>query len=374
MSSDYKVPYTTILDIQPCPNADRLALATVYGWQVVIPKDKFSVGSKIIYVPIDSILPKNIEDLIFGPDAKVKLHNRRVRQIRLRGSVSQGMLVSPSEISTIVNLNKVSLETDLADILGITKYEPPVKESNGPNEPRLRKRKDTPNFHSYNGLQNIKWNTTMFKEGDEVVIQCKLHGTNSRAALLPYVPTTIWQKILNKLGLSPKVFKAYGSNRVDISAKSTYKGFFGSDIYGDVFRKIDVFSKLELGETVFGEIIGPGIQKGYSYGLKEHHFVLFDVKKMDIDGNQYWMSPKDVEYFAKVRGFEFVPVLYEGPYNKTLAYQLTLGPSEYGDKSEKVREGIVVKSATRYDIEGNKQALKWVSEAYLDDKTNTDDH
>ena len=92
------------------------------------------------------------------------------------------------------------------------------------------------------------------------------------------------------------------------------------------------------------------------------------------DGTQVWLTPDEVEMFAKDRGFEFVPVLYRGPFNKELTYSLTKGKSEYNDKSEKVREGVVIKAAKNYCVEGNKQALKWVSEDYLNDPTNTDDH
>lgn len=373
-NSNHKVPYTTILDIQPHPNADRLVLGTIYGWQVVLPKDKFKIGSKIIFIPIDSILPSKVESLLFDKNSKIKLNKSRVRQIKIRSSVSQGMAVDPSELSSIVNLDKVSLETDLSKILGISKYEPPATISRSPAGIKLRRNSDTPNFHAYNGLQNIKWNTTMFKEGDPVVIQCKLHGTSSRAALLPFIATSIWSKILNLFGLAPKVFKAYGSNRVDISAKSSYKGFYNEDIYGKVFDKLDVFSKLKIGETVFGEIVGPGIQKNYSYGLKDHVFALFDVKILNADGTQTWIKPDEVEAFAKERGFTMVPILYKGPFNKELAYQLTKGSSEFNDKSEKVREGIVIKSAENYSIEGNKQALKWVSEDYLSNTENSDNH
>lgn len=375
MSSDYKVPYTTILDIQPHPNADRLVLGIIYGWQIVLPKDKYEVGSKIIFVPIDSILPEKIESLLFNKESKIKLNKSRVRQIKIRGSVSQGMVVDPAELSSIVNLDRIQLETDLSGILNIQKYDPPVKEiRSNTNAPKSRKAFANPNFHRYNGIQNIKWNTTMFKEGDEVRIQCKLHGTSSRLGLLPYVTNTFWKKIKKFFGFAPAHEHCYGSNNVDISSSPSYVGWYGTDLYGVMFNKIDAFNKIRPNETIFGEIIGPGIQKGYTYGLKEHHFVLFDVKKLQPDGSQVWLNPDEVEAYAKERGFEMVPILYKGPYNKELAYQLTKGPSEYNDKSEKVREGIVIKAAKNYSIEGNKQALKWISEDYLNDFTNTDEH
>jgi len=375
--SGYKVPYTKILDIQPHNNAERLEVATVYGFQVITQKGKYKVGDKIIYVPIDSIIPVNLEAILFPPDAKVKLNKQRVRQIRLRGLASQGMIVNPEEVRPIVNPDYFTEEQDLRAILGVRKYEPPVREarSNLSAGPKSRNsRNPHPLFHKYNGLGNIKWFPNMFKEGQEVVIQEKLHGTNARASVLPFRATNLWKRLLELVRFAPATENCYGSNNVDITAKSTYKGFYGEDVYGAVFKKMDVFSKLKLGETVFGEIVGPGIQKGYSYGLKEHKFILFDVKRLQPDGTQVWLSPDEVEAFAKERGFEYIPVLYKGPFNKEMAYHLTKGPSTFNDKSEKVREGIVIKAAKNYSIEGNKQALKYISEDYLADETNTDEH
>lgn len=371
----YKVPYTSILDIQPHNNAERLEIATVYGFQVIVPKGRYKVGDKAVYIPIDSILPEKLENIIFPPDSKVKLHNHRVRQIKLRGLASQGMLIDPSDIASFVNPEYVKDEQDLKLILGVKKYEPPLVNKGPAGRPGGRTSKRNPHtmFHKYNGLDNIKWFPNKFNEQTDVVIQEKLHGTNARASVLPFEANTLKKRILKALRLAPKVEKCYGSNNVEITAAKTYKGFYGADVYGTVFNRLDIFSKIKLGETVFGEIIGPGIQKGYEYGLKEHEFVLFDVKVVQPDGTQVWLGPAEVKQFAIERGFKFVPVLYEGPFNKEFAYTLTTGPSVFAP-SEKVREGIVIKARNDYSIEGNKQALKWVSEEYLADPTNTDEH
>ena len=60
--STFKVPLTEIVDIIPHPKADRLEVAVIYGFQVIVQKDRYKVGDEVIYVPIDSILPQNIED------------------------------------------------------------------------------------------------------------------------------------------------------------------------------------------------------------------------------------------------------------------------------------------------------------------------
>lgn len=85
------------------------------------------------------------------------------------------------------------------------------------------------------------------------------------------------------------------------------------------------------------------------------------------DGTSFWLSPKDVEQYAKDRGFDFVPSVYMGPYsNLDHVKNFTLGDSVYCS-TQKVREGVVVKSYENYtDERGNKRALKCISEKYLD--------
>lgn len=374
--SMYKVALTKILSIEPHPNADRLEIATVYGFQVIVKKDSHKVGDLMIYIPIDSILPKNLEDHIFPEDAKVKLTKSRVKQIRLRKIASQGMLISPEEIQAVYGFTPNEEEKDYKDVLMVKKYQPPApKFQSAMGGGRKVRALENPLFHKYNGLDNIKWFPTLFKDDEIVVMQEKIHGTNARAGKLPFVANTLWKKIKKALRLVPAFEFCYGSNNVQLQERSGYTGFYGEDIYGKVFQSIDAESKIKDGETIFGEIYGAGIQKGYNYGCKEgeHKFILFDVKVLDYEGNQRWLSPDDVKLFAQVRGFDVVPEVYRGPFSLALAKELTKGDSILAP-SQKVREGVVVKALHNYsDDRGNNKALKVISEAYLDGD-NTDFH
>lgn len=375
MSDDYRVPYTKILDIKPHNNAEKLEIATVYGWQVIVRKGIYKPGDQIVYVPIDSVLTPELEKKIFGEDSKVKLHKHRVRQIRLRGLASQGMCIDPKDLSDIVNFDYVDLETDLSSVLNIQKYEPPtIGPSQTVGKDRQRnKKEDNPFFRKFNGVNNIKWFPDLFKETDEVIIQYKVHGTHVRFAKAPFVATTFWRKLQKFFGLAPKFANLYGSNNVEISKMMSFKGFYQDNIYGRCLEKYNVFNKIKDGEFVHGEIYGDGIQKGYSYGCSsgEHKLIIFDVRVLLEDGKQKWLNPEEVEAYAKERGFDFVPVLYRGPFNKEFAYTLAKGPSAL-HPSQKVREGCVVKDRYNYDNEQNKKALKIINEDYLNDPTNTD--
>lgn len=373
--STYKVPLTKIIAIENHPNADRLDICTVYGFQVIVQRDKFKINDQVIYVPIDSILPQNLEDFLFPANAKVKLHKHRIKQIRLRKIASQGMLISPEDVKSVYGFFPNAVEDEYQELLNITKYEPPApKFQSEMGAPGSRKVKamENPLFHKYNGLNNIKWFPTLFKDGDLVVMQEKIHGTNSRAAKLPYSANTLWKKIkllFGKLLGKPATFEfCYGSNNVQLQERKNFTDYYSEDIYGKVFQSIDMESKLKNGETVFGEIYGSGVQKDYSYDCAEgvNKFILFDVKVLNPDGTQKWLSPDEVIAFAKERGLDMVPEVYRGPFSMALAKEKTVGNSILAP-GQKIREGVVVKAVEGYsDERGNNKALKVISEAYLD--------
>lgn len=106
-----------ITDIQSHPNADKLELAKVMGFVCIVKKGEFSVGEKIVFVQPDTVLPDDEWAKVF------KAKSNRVKAIRLRGTWSEGIILSRQ------TLNLQGLETEGLEVssgLGITKYEAPV--------------------------------------------------------------------------------------------------------------------------------------------------------------------------------------------------------------------------------------------------------
>lgn len=383
MSSTFKVCFTQVKDVQPHPNADRLEIITVYGFQTVASKGTYKVGDTVLYIPVDSILPQKLENLIFGPESKVKLDKHRVRQIRIRQFPSQGLLISKDTVRQYpgIFVDKCKLDEDVSEILSITKYEPPAPQFNLPSQKTGRKKNaNNPLFHSYNGLDNIKWYPELFEADELVVVQEKLHGTNARAGLLPALPNTLWKKLKKFLGFNLGYEFCYGSNNVELTNREIFtSNFYGEDVYGAAFAKAEAKHKIKPNEIIYGEIIGEGIQKNYSYGLSknERKFVLFDVKEVNPATDDYqWLSPIECKSWAEERGFDFVPQLAYTTYGKLDLTKLSTGPSAY-DSKQLVKEGVVVKSAIQYNDPtrpSNKRALKFINPQYLDDKSNTDNH
>jgi RNA ligase (TIGR02306 family) len=379
--SEFKICLTTIKNIQPHPNAERLDIATVFGFNVVVRKGSYNVDDATILVPIDSVLPKYLEDFIFPEGSKVKLSNSRVKQIRIRQFPSQGLLMSPFEVNKCLMLNDkdaidFKFDVNYMEALEIKKFEPPEITVRGTrsNLKPIKKVDNNPYLINYNGIDNFKWYPDLFEEGEEVYITEKLHGTSCKFGYLPKDKFTTWEKIKKFFGFSVSDYEwCYASNNVQLQNKKEYKGFYGDDIYAKAIKEANGDKNIWDGIVCYGEIIGEGIQKFYDYGLKgKHKLVLFDIMTVSKDGTHRYLNPDEFIDFCDNRGFERVPELYRGPFNKELAKSLTLGDSVYCP-TQKVREGVVIKPIVEKTCVIGRKKLKLISEAYLD-RNSTDYH
>lgn len=122
-----------ITRVYPHSNADALELLEVRNCQVIVPKDKYKEGQKIIFIWPDSILP----DKPWAEFYKAK--SSRVRAIKLRSEWSMGIV---EDIENIIRsedtytgysdaraLYDLPIGTEISESIGVTKYEaPPPKD------------------------------------------------------------------------------------------------------------------------------------------------------------------------------------------------------------------------------------------------------
>jgi len=164
-----------IAEIKPILNADKLELALIKGWQCIVAKGQYKAGDLIVFCPPDSVIPPNLIE-------KYKLtflkKNGKVDSIKLRGEVSQGLILDiPEGIDPKEG-------KDVADLMGITKYEPPERQLGCNTNSNEKPNKNRANllFKKYTDIENIKNFPDVFQEGEEVVINEKVHGSNFRAS------------------------------------------------------------------------------------------------------------------------------------------------------------------------------------------------
>jgi RNA ligase (TIGR02306 family) len=361
--STFEVNVVKIDNVIPHPGADRLDLVQIAGWNCVVRKGEYQKGDKVVYIPIDSILPFEVESKLFPPDSKVKLSKSRVKTIKLRGAISQGIVVFPEEVG--LNPYQVKLGDNVAGILGITKYEPPVRDIPA----RLKgnqvpKKGINPHFKKYTDIENFKYYPNLFEVGEQVYISEKAHGTSARYSWLPEEPNTPWKKakaFFRKLFSIPQPYEfCVGSRNVQLQDKSKYDGFYSENVYGKIADQYDLRNKIPYGVGVYGEIVGAGIQKGYTYGCGEgeHKFFVYDIKFED-----QWLGYTEFKWWAQDLGLQTVPELYVGPFDPVLVDSLRSGDSLIGD--QKVREGIVIKPTVEQTSMIGRKVLKYINDEYL---------
>lgn len=356
--SSLKVEVVLIDEILPHPNADRLEIVRIAGWNCVVRKGEYHANQKVVYIPIDAILPFKLESKLFPPGSKIKLEKSRVRTIKLRGAIFQGIVTTLDELGLEPF---TAVGEDVSKELDITKYEPPVRSTPGLLRGNmLSPKKGNPDFRKYTDIENFKYYNTLFTPEDRVRVSEKLHGTSVRYALLPAVANTLWKKFKKFVGFLPKYEFCLGSRNVQLQDKLVYKGFYDSNVYARVAIQEDIRNKLVPGEAIYGEIVGSGIQKGYTYGCGsgEHKFFVYDVMR---DGR--WLGFAELVEFCWSRDLKLVPLLYTGPFNIEFIAPLRDGDSLIGE--QKVREGIVIKTVAEKPCIIGRSVLKFVSDAYL---------
>lgn len=375
MIFEEKQPMVTICKIDEIlehPNADRLEIAQVKGWKVICQKDIYKKGDLVIYFEIDSVLPEEIERIIFPEGSKVTLSRSRVKTVKIRQMYSQGLICQIDLFKDKIT-KKIKEGVDISDDLGVKKYEEPISKSSKMYVQPIKKKYENPNFHKVRKPQNIK----NFKNGfigKQVSITEKIHGTSS---IFGYVKRpssnfidklniflfgeyefcfrsmsiqlqkrkSIWQGIKNKI-------------LFDKSDKHFYEKEIGKDVYSEAVKNYKLKDIIDNGYEITSEIYGDGIQKNYNYSLKsgERKLICYGVRKDGVN-----IPFKEAKAYCESKGLEYVPVLYEGILTEEILNECTNGKSKLDGKT--IREGCVVELENQ-----NGESLiilKSISEDYL---------
>ena len=92
-NGERELAYVVIIDeIMPIDGYDRVELARVGGWHVIVQKGQFKVGDPAIYFEVDSKVPSDRECFAFLAKRKYK-----IKTIKMCGVISQGLLMHPSD-------------------------------------------------------------------------------------------------------------------------------------------------------------------------------------------------------------------------------------------------------------------------------------
>jgi RNA ligase (TIGR02306 family) len=333
-------------EIRPIEGADNIELAIVNGWHAITKKGEYEIGNKVVIATTDAVIPVELSDLM-GVTGYLR-KGQRVRTVKLRGVYSECLIMSKNVIPALRKHPTIAEGEDLMELLGIVKYEPPVKMVEMSVGGRKFKYHQNPNFHVYYKFPNLKNVPELFTEEDSVSITRKLHGTNARYGIVRKKKLSILDRIKKFLGNKWVDFEyVYGSHNVEKGSSS--QGFYSTDVWRTIAEDYDIQRKLwdyvklyytpeRLGSgiVIYGEIYGHGIQKNYDYGLTDIRFAGFDV---EVDGvyQSFFFERGIIDELDLPK----VDLLYTGPWDKEIQDSFVFGNFIEGTKVP--HEGIVVK-------------------------------
>jgi RNA ligase (TIGR02306 family) len=364
MENNNSVCYVALInEIKPIEGADNIEQIVVGGWNCIAQKNTYKVNDFVIVATTDAIIPVELSDAMAVTNYLRK--GQRVRTVKLRGVYSECLLI-PMKFNKQSLGDNYSEGKDMMEIMGIFKYEPPVKQIQLASGRKI-KYKDNPNFHVYYKFPNLKNVKGMFTEEDYVEITRKIHGTNARYGIVKKSKLSFWDKVKKFFRIADEFVDyefVYGSHNVEKGSDS--QGFYSTDVWSTIIDKYDIKNKLwkffkenqEFAEfenvVIYGEIYGPGIQKNYDYGLDEIKFAGFDIT---IDG--VYESIASSWYSFNMLDLPYVPVLYEGNWSQDIQDSYVFNNMIEGTKIP--HEGIVIKECT-----GNrKKVAKVINPDYL---------
>lgn len=314
MLSTHKVEVVPVAP-EAHPNADTLSVVRVWGYTVVVRTADWEGRTVGAYIPPDSVVPASPEFAFLGD-------SRRIRARRFRGVMSQGLL-HPAPVGAC-------LGDDVAEVLGVTHYEPPADLAmGGDNEaaPIPTARYDVDSGFRY---------AAEFVEGEEVVATEKIHGCNA---------TYLWH-----------------AGRLWAKSHSAWKKPDPKSVWWQAVAQnmwVAEWCEAHPDLLLCGEVFGQVQDLKYGAGKGQVFFLAFDVQRIDST----FYSRFDFE--GLIPDGKTCPEVYRGPFHldkmRELADGRTLIPGV-----DQIREGIVVAPTfERIGLNGRVK-FKFVSPAYLE--------
>lgn len=295
------------------PNSDNLKIFKINGYQVIFNKNDFKEGDLIAYIEPDTIVPDNEQ-------FKFLQGHTRIKSRKLRGLYSEGLLIKAPENTRVGD--------DIWELLGVTRYEPPVDINMGGED-----ESGPPGNWPHYDVENYKKYNTLILSGEEIIISEKLNGCNS---LYVWLNDRLWVRSRNHW------------------KKGDEKNLYWKTLLYNAW--IESFCQHHEGCGLFGEIYGQ--VGGWPYGSinRSPQFAIFDVYYK----NQ-WLNYDDAKKLTK--GCMWCPEIYRGPWKENCKLEegnsLIMGANH-------IKEGIVIQPViNRFDEKIGRVKLKLINNEYL---------
>ncbi|WP_432029743.1 RNA ligase (ATP) [Streptomyces sp. 1222.5] len=344
-----------VLTVHEHPNADALELAQVGLYRAVVAKGAYRTGEAAVYIPEQAVLPAALIGELGLTGRLAGGAANRVRAVRLRGELSQGIVCRPNALAEVDLVRAAAEGTDFAERLGIVKWVPPVPPTmSGEVE-------SAPGLLPWVDIENIQRYPDIFTPGEPVVLTEKLHGS---ACLLT------WLADEGRAYVSSKGFGARSLALREDPRNLYWRAVRGHGVAEAAARLAERLGARRVG--IFGEVFGAGVQD-LSYGADGRRdtlgYAAFDVAA-EVDGTVRWLDAAEL----LAGEVPVVPRLYAGPYDVARVLEFASGRETVSGRELHLREGVVIRPAVERHspVTGGRTIAKAVSPAYLTRKGGTE--
>src|SRR5437870_616436 len=365
----------TIDELLPIEGADRIELAIVGGWQVVVQKGLYVINdTKAVYFEVDSLL--DTERPYFSSLATLSsklLHvvdgrtHARIKTMKLRKQLSQGFCIPLSETGITAKVGD-----DLTDKLGVIKYEKSeekaMNNSGSANPKNGTSALGFPKFVPKTDQTRVQNITALYnkavEQGEKFEESFKLDGSSLTAFVRDCVSGVASRNVGFRLEDEPRGlvatvvrFLQHCRSRGIRNAKWERVIKKDDNTFTQMVAEAKLIEAIRLDGrnlAIQGEMVGPSIQKNFE-GVDKNEFYCYDIYLID---EQRYMLPTERQLFLTNYRVQGVPINNVGVLPATVADALTRADGPSGIKG-KYREGFVYKSTTR-DF-----SFKVISNTYL---------
>lgn len=334
--------------IAPHPDADRLDIATIDGYQCIVGRGLWKTGDVGVYIPEQAVLPDPLIEEMELTGRLAGSGKNRVKAIRLRGVLSQGLLYRPE--NAVPGL--IEEGRDYAADLDIKKWEPEIPLHLAGSTYRAPTNSYGASIPTYTEIENIKKFPDVLTPGEEVVAVEKCHGTC----------TIIY----------------FDGERFHVTSKGIAKRGLAlertdSNVYWRAFESLpDSLTSWASGINPYFLAPGPGFAlygetwgvQDLMYGLTKGQvrFAAFDMARADgtfLDYGDFTRLMSDLS-------IPILPTIYRGPYDYELIRNLSEGAETISGGAKHIREGVVVRPVKERHVLGlGRVIVKSVGEGYL---------
>ena len=339
----------TVSLTEPIPNADAIERIKILGWWVVGKKGEYRPGDRVVYCEIDSLLPERPEFEFLRPssfkpaimdgDVTIQRAGFRIKTIKLRGQVSQGICFP---LSILPPAAPTDIGCDVTEFLEIVKYEPPIPVGMGG-----RIKGPFPAFLSKTDEIRIQVLEPILERyrGQSFHMTEKLDGSSMTAFLRD-----------GEFGLCSRNQWLDESDETNVMVRLART----LDLPGKLAR---IRERFGFQPAIQGEVIGPGIQKN-KYGLARVDLRVFNI--LDIDqcrlvDHSLFVNALSIAELTGVP--QLGPMVLDHTIDQLV--ELSIGGSVLQPKTQ--REGIVFRpDAEQFDQDvGGRLSFKVINPQFL---------